>query len=46
MCTNGRANTSGGKCHAKGSRKLNKYKSLWRDTRNVENELYDYTGDK
>ena len=38
-------NTHRQKCHANGSRKELKYKSLFRDTTNVEREMYDYTGD-
>ena len=41
MCTDRRVNTSGGKCHAKGSRKLTKIQ----DTKNMEHEMYDDTSD-
>jgi hypothetical protein len=38
-------NTSGQKCHAKGSREETKIQAfMYRDTMNVEHEMYDYTG--
>jgi hypothetical protein len=37
-------NTSGQKCHTKGSRKLIKIQEfMYRDTVNVEHEMYDHT---
>jgi hypothetical protein len=37
--------TSGQKCHATGSRKQTKIQAfMYRNTRNLEHEMYDYTG--
>ena len=44
MPTDRCGNTSGHKCHAKGSRKETKIQEfMYRDTMNVEYEMYDYT---
>jgi hypothetical protein len=45
MHTDRCGNTSGQKYHAKGRRKQTKMQGfLYRDTANVEREMYDYTG--
>jgi hypothetical protein len=45
MHTDRCGNTSGQKCHAKGSRKETKIQQfVYRDTANVEHEMYSYTG--
>jgi hypothetical protein len=45
MRTDRCGNTSGQECHAKGSRKETKIQEfMYRDTTNVEHEMYDYTG--
>jgi transposase-like protein len=44
MHTDTCGNTRGQKCHAKGSRKETKMQEfVYRDTTNVEHEVYDYT---
>jgi hypothetical protein len=44
MHTDRCGNTSGQKCHAKGSRKKTKIQEfMYSDTTNVEHEMYDYT---
>ena len=45
MYTDTRGNTHRQKCRAKGSRREYKIQeSMYRDTTNVEHEMYDYTG--
>jgi hypothetical protein len=42
-----RGNTSGQKCHAKGSRKETKIEEfMYRNTTNMEHEIYDHTPGK